>query len=101
MKKLFWIYGVILLMIMVGIVAASSFGTETKKAEFVTLVQSVGNLSECKLPAGAVLSDMSWFFDSKGAEREIYSVPFGSPDHSKGGCQAGDKILNRTIGNGR
>lgn len=102
MKKSFWIVVVLLLLVMAAAVVASSFGTETREAEFVTLVQPVGNLSECKLPAGAVLSEWTWFASSgKGTEREIYSVPFGSLDHARGGCQAGDRILNRTIENGR
>jgi hypothetical protein len=84
-------------------VVASSWGIETQKAEFVTLVRPDGGLSECKLPSGSVLgSRTSWLNSTvKGAEREVYSVPFGSPGHSGGGCQAGDRILDRTIENGR
>ena len=102
-KKSFWIVVALLLFVMAAAVVVSSFGTEVREAEFVTLVKPVGNLSECKLPTGAVLSELTLNSStpSKGMEREIYSVPFGAPDHTRGGCQAGDRILNRTIGNGR
>lgn len=103
MKKALWFVVSFLLLAIGCVVIASSFGTEAKKTEFVTLARPDGNLSECKLPAGAVLGNAKWMDvgEGKGAEREIYSVPFGSPSHAQGGCQAGDRILNRTFENGR